>query len=356
MLKKPAILHAVAWILFIAYEFALMYMAKPPDDWWEILVCSIPEIGLFYANYEVFKQFVNKAKDFFLKVIPLILLEVILFSVVFISIRISLNFWLDKGTATWVTKPYIAASIFRFTTLLIPSIAYWAIRRTIKKDRELLLEQIKVKDAALAKLKLEQELAKIQLAYTRAQINPHFLINALNMVHARLAQDPQAAQMMVLLSNHLRFGMQEPEQDGMIPIYEECERIEERLTLEELMAGQPLQVLLKIDLKVEHTRIPPLTLLTLIENIFKYAALGDPESPAVIHIYSNQEGWGLTIDNAKLQGKASDSGTRIGLKNTLTRLESAYGAGNVTLEVTESPDRYCLSLSIRKTIKFLSYA
>ena len=110
--------------------------------------------------------------------------------------------------------------------------------------------------------------ARIQLL--RAQLNPHFLFNALNNVVGLIGADPVRAQSMIRdLSGLLRWNLAERDElDHTIGI--ELEFIRLYLNCEQVRFGDRLHVEVTVPEEVRAQPIPSMTLQPLVENAIKH--------------------------------------------------------------------------------------
>jgi sensor histidine kinase YesM len=93
-----------------------------------------------------------------------------------------------------------------------------------------------------------------------------------------------------------------------------------------------------------HTRIPPLVLITLVENAFKHGDLSDPENPLVIQMETNPTKLRFYSCNKKKKGNKELS-NGIGLSNIRQRLELVYGIKH-SFEIKEDDKYYMTNLVI----------
>ena len=92
--------------------------------------------------------------------------------------------------------------------------------------------------------------------------------------------------------------------------------------------------------------IPPLLLLTLLENIFKHGNLGIKEYPAVLSISCHQQILHVHTENAKRHGKVISFSHHMGLANAKTMLQNRYGK-NYYLDVEENELIFILDLKVQ---------
>jgi len=181
----------------------------------------------------------------------------------------------------------------------------------------------------------EAERAQLNEAYTRGQlealtqqINPHFLFNALNTVRALIPVDlrePRDAvtKLAAILRATLRSG-----QDASSSLAQEMDIVRDYLALQKLRFGDNLEVHEDIDLRCLAGEIPPLLLLTIVENAIKHG-VQCCEEQAVLTIEARLAACMMTIvvESPSPTARASaDESLGIGLRNARERLKLAFGS------------------------------
>lgn len=112
-----------------------------------------------------------------------------------------------------------------------------------------------------------------EIAFLRAQINPHFLYNALNSIAALCTTAPDKAEEVVLeLSQYLRGSFDFKRMDAMSTLDKELELLEAYLYIEKTRFGDRLKVVYDID-ETLNLRMPPLILQPLVENAVKHGLM-----------------------------------------------------------------------------------
>jgi two-component system LytT family sensor kinase len=110
----------------------------------------------------------------------------------------------------------------------------------------------------------QQELKLIQ-----AQVNPHFLFNALNTVAAVLRADPERARGLLLhLAAFFRKNLKRP--PDLATLREELEHVGSYLEIEKARFADRLTVETEVDPSLLEVRLPAFTLQPLVENAFKH--------------------------------------------------------------------------------------
>lgn len=192
----------------------------------------------------------------------------------------------------------------------------------------------------------EAERALLNEAYTKSrlealtqQINPHFLFNALNTVRALIPaefREPRDAvtKLAGILRSTLRSG-----QDATSGLAEETEIVRDYLALQKLRFGDNLEVREDINPRCFAGEIPPLLLLTIVENAVKHG-VQCCEEQAVLTIEASLADGMVTVavESPSPTARASvDDSLGIGLRNAQERLRLAFGDKAKVLLTKDDP-------------------
>lgn len=187
--------------------------------------------------------------------------------------------------------------------------------------------------------RLNAELSRAQLDVLRAQLNPHFLFNALNgiTVLARRGQVQQVEQLVDHLSSLLRHSL-EASRSQHVPLRVEMEALRHYVDIEKVRRGDRLTVTLDAPDRVQSLPVPSLLLQPLVENAIRHGADGS-EGPLSVAVQARVEDGHLVIvvrdDGVGLAVGAVQDG--IGLGHTRARLAGLYGnAASLVLRPNES--------------------
>ncbi|HQV52382.1 MAG: histidine kinase [Flavobacteriales bacterium] len=193
-------------------------------------------------------------------------------------------------------------------------------------------------------LRLETANHENQLQNLRAQMNPHFMFNALNSIRALVDEDPDQAKLAITqLSAILRNALATVKRKT-VPLGEELDIVKAYLGLELIRYEERLRVQWNIEPDLNRIQVPPMLLQTLVENavrhgVAKYADGGD------IHISAQKSVNGIVL-SIRNSGHFETPGTQqmnggsnttsrvgIGLRNTRRRLEMLYkGEANLKIQ------------------------
>ncbi len=189
------------------------------------------------------------------------------------------------------------------------------------------------------KAKLQAALQNAQLRALEAQVNPHFLFNALTLVgYTAIAEDaPQTEEIAYNLSDLLRYSLRNVAR--AVPLNEELEMIERYMAIQKLRFGSRLHVHIDVDASLRTIYIPCMILQPLVENAINHAVepltrpvrveISGQKSKNTLRLVISDDGAGMTPEYAAAlkAGKFPEPNghTAIGLQNVIRRLTTEYG-------------------------------
>lgn len=191
---------------------------------------------------------------------------------------------------------------------------------------------------------LEHQKLESELQYLKYQLNPHFFMNTLNNIHALIDIDSRKAKTSIIeLSKLMRYVLYESNKD-YIELTKEIIFLQNYIELMRLRFTESLNIQTDFPLIVPEVKIPPLLLISLLENAFKHGV--SYREASFIHIC-------LKIDDGSLIFKCSNSKHRtkkdehhgVGLENVKKRLQLLFG-NNYTYTINENENEYNVSLNI----------
>jgi LytS/YehU family sensor histidine kinase len=174
-------------------------------------------------------------------------------------------------------------------------------------------------------IKLEALVKALELKTIKANINPHFIFNALNGIRALIDEDPARARRAVTeLSNILRSSLS-TEKGETVSLEDELKIVKDYLALENMRFEDRLKIEYEIDDDTLDQQVPPMMLQTLVENAIKHGISKNIRG-GLVRIISDFSGnfHELAVQNTGyLNGGLSHQG--FGLSSTQDRLNLLYG-------------------------------
>lgn len=176
------------------------------------------------------------------------------------------------------------------------------------------------------RLEVESERNNIELQSLKAQLNPHFLFNAINNIYALIGVSSDRAQKALYeLSGMLRFFIYDASA-VLVPLAKELHFIRDYIELMKLRLSP--SVCLKVEISDEGTDrmvIAPLLFMTLIENAFKHIAPNSGGKFISIKI-GIEQGWLVcrVINSCNPDVSRSITNSGVGLVNVESQLRLLY--------------------------------
>ena len=194
----------------------------------------------------------------------------------------------------------------------------------------------------LAKLK-EQSL-KQELDYLRYQINPHFIMNTLNNIHALVDIDPeQAKDSIVDMSRMMRYLLYESDKQ-YVTLDNAVIFLKKYLNLMKLRYNDQVNVCLNVPENAhDDVAIAPLVFIPFVENAFKHGVFYNEPSTIDIGIEKKDGRLLFHCRNTKSHAKHEYGG--VGLNNVTKRLELIYG-NDYSLDINDGDDTYDVMLDL----------
>lgn len=174
-------------------------------------------------------------------------------------------------------------------------------------------------DAQHRLLRVQKAQAESELKALRAQIDPHFLFNNLNILYALIQQDrPEAAHFLSCFSSLYRYLIRHRDAD-LVPLTEELHFAEEYLYLLRHRFGQAydFQTTVRVPAtELSRLLVVPGTLQVLIENVIKHNRGGDEQPlPVTLDVAPGA----LTVRNRVAPKRTPVDSTGTGLANLRER-------------------------------------
>lgn len=196
---------------------------------------------------------------------------------------------------------------------------------------------------------LEKEAIESQMRYLKHQINPHFLMNTLNNIHAMIDFDSDMAKKSVVELSHLLRHVLYDSSEEYTTLDKEVEFIDSYIKLMRIRFIDEVNIVFnKPDIVLcRKIKLPPLLLIVLVENAFKHGISYNENSYIKIDIIAFDDELTCIVTNSRHE--ASNSNTEhsgIGLNNVTRRLDMLFGS-RYTLTIDDSDEkRYTVELVI----------
>lgn len=180
------------------------------------------------------------------------------------------------------------------------------------------------KEIEIDKIRIESSAKETEAKVLRAQLNPHFMFNALNSIRALILEDPDRAQKGITqLSNILRSSLL-ADRRRTVSLGEELRTVDDYLALEKIRYENRLDIRKNIYPDALGVQVPPMMLQTLVENAIKHG-VSKPIKGGFVNLEAQvrQGNLHVCISNTGVLENTDSGG--FGLENTAHRLELLFG-------------------------------
>ena len=230
---------------------------------------------------------------------------------------------LDAGT--YVTFILMGITVFVLSFIFRLAIAYFMIKQ---ESEEALLQR-----------------SQFELKLLRAQVQPHFLFNTLNnMYYEAYLDSPRTALLIERLSEIMRYFVDQSNQET-VPLATEVQFLDNYIALEKIRIRPEPEIGFEKDFDTE-TPIPPMLLMTFVENIFKHGVDKISGCNKIGISLIQQKGYlYFSTKNAINRHAGLQMPGGLGLANLRKRLSILYN-GDFQLETVDDGQYFTASLKV----------
>lgn len=334
--NRKIITHFLGWLGYFVFWF-LQYNIVPSGTNEVLKLITLQllfhAVAVYFNNFYLIPQFLYKQKVFGFISIYIIMIVVIGVCHYYCN----LYFFADIDNYFYEYRSaYEGISITVLMVIFVTTIPAWFMVNSDKLKSDNDTKQL-IND------KIEEE-----LKFLKAQINPHFLFNSLNTVFNLIDSNTEIAKnTLVQFSEILRFQLYEAS-NNTINLQKEIEYIKSYAAIEKIRKGD----VLKVDIFENITtlvEVPPLLLLTFVENAFKHVSNLNAGNYVIIEMETIKNDFHFRIKNSidQFQNSFADSNNcGIGLKNIKRRLNLLY-PNKHDLDITTANNSFCVHLKIQ---------
>lgn len=169
-------------------------------------------------------------------------------------------------------------------------------------------------------------LSRAEIKLLHAQVNPHFLFNALNTISAVIRRDPNKARDLIQHLSHF-FRSNLKQNIETVTLKDEIAHVKAYLTIEQARFADRLEVEIEIEDSLLERNVPSFTLQPLVENAIKHGT-SNLLAGGKVRIFSQQQAEGYRIvveDNAGSYQAPSEDYDGLGMQIVDKRLTNKFG-------------------------------
>lgn len=324
---KKANAKELQWLIW-ALVFIISFLPILTERGFAWALCyTIINIGFYafiiYGNiYFLLPHFYEKNHKIIYVILVLISLAFYGFAKLYLTVKVYEIF--NKTSEAVGLSRYIYTSISGILVFLMSfifkiAIAYFSLKQHAE---DILLQK-----------------AKAELNLLKSQVQPHFLFNTLNNIYYEAyIESPKSAKLIERLSDMMRYFVDESPKNE-VSISTEISFLENYIELEKIRIRHQIQLSFIKECD-ENLLIPPMLLMTFVENIFKHGIdkSSDTNFVEISLIQTNDE---LIFETKNNLYKKTDTSSGFGIENLKKRLSILYG-NNYEL-LTENTDQFFIA-------------
>ncbi|MCE7044277.1 sensor histidine kinase [Dyadobacter sp. CY312] len=225
---------------------------------------------------------------------------------------------------------------------LILFIFVWAVAMATKISEQWRLSEKRV-------ILSEADKAQAELAFFKAQINPHFLFNTLNNLYSlAITKSDHTAPGILKLSQLMRYITEEATAD-FVALEDEIKCLENYIDLQKLRLNAKTTVSFLVEGKITNQRIAPLVFMTFVENAFKYGISSRFDNLIEIKVRVGESQIFFSSKNQIFDRNQEAEREGIGIANTRKRLNFLYH-DRYDLKITDKENRFEVGLNLRSDV------
>lgn len=195
-------------------------------------------------------------------------------------------------------------------------------------------------------LVMQNNQSKMKLKYLKNQIQPHFFFNSLNNLYAlSLESSDRVPDVIIKLSKLMEYVLYDVKGTKFVPFMKEIEYIQNYIEIEKLRF-ENVEVTINLESNIEDIKVPPLLLISLVENAFKHGGINNSNLKIKINCkIIDATVLQFEILNNFVHSQTIKSKNGIGLTNTKKRLKLIF-ENNFKLEQKVKFNYYIICLQI----------
>ena len=304
-------------------------------SWLKIL----PFFLLFLLNQLVLFRYLHRSRLYWIYYLVSVVLIVGIFTLLELYERSDIAFAVSLGTiGQSFEAQHVALTVFPWwgnmvaaALMLGANNAISIFYRNMQQDEDL--------------ERLQRQNIQAEMYYLKHQINPHFLMNTLNNIHALVDIDSEAAKQAVIqLSDMMRYVVYDTGGNA-ISLREDINFIKNYIKLMRIRYTDDVKISFSYpDDMRGRVDVPPLIFIVFVENAFKHGISYTTDSYIDIAIeYANDS------VTARFENSVNENNSKgkpgIGLENVRKRLDMIYGS-HYELTIEKGREKYCVTLKI----------
>ncbi|MDP9080990.1 MAG: histidine kinase [Bacteroidota bacterium] len=315
------------WLVWIAVFLIIFFSLLPEDGFYEAAIFTFINVSFYvliiYGNISfLFPRFYERGQKILYGILAFIFI---------VTFGLARGFLIETIYNKYVAvkpQPIMISSVINFMvagflTYLLSfifriAIAYFALKQQSEK---ILVQK-----------------SQAELNLLKSQVQPHFLFNTLNNIYYEAYREaPRTAKLIERLSDIMRYFVDESPKEE-VSLATEVQFLENYIALEKIRIRHEIELNFIKDCNAD-LRIPPMLLMTFVENIFKHGIDKSSSKNKIDMSLTQKDGYLLFETRNQIHEKPGTTGPNgFGIENLRKRLTLLYGS-NFELKIN-NPGNY----------------
>jgi len=346
------LVHISAWVIYVSFIYIANFMANPNLKIINTVLFLIPFCITFYV-VSYFLHLYKKRKVLW-SIASFFIVFIVMAAFAYAFIYLILPLFGMRLNSSNKMGDFLKDAVLQYFQAACYATLYFHITESFKNERELRkLQEEKLRNELENSILKQQELKSqkdklmLEYAFLRSQVNPHFLHNTLNVLFSQALEHSQdLADNISKLSRIMRYSLESVEYDSdKVFVQKELDNLHLLIEINNIRFAYSKVIEYVIEGEVTDQMLPPLSMITVVENAFKYGDLKDANNPLRIRVQLKPGQVYFFCKNKVRKNNLEISSHNIGMANLCKRLDVAF-KGKYSMNASDDKDFYTFELTV----------
>lgn len=345
------LVHISAWVVYASFIYIANYIANPNIKITNLLFL-LPYCLTFYVSWYFLNLY--KTRSVLWSIASFFIVFLVMGFIGYCYIYLILPLFGMQSFSSIKFRNFLKDAVLGYVQFFSYATLYFHIGESFKRERvlrKLQEEQLRneLENSILKQQELKSQKDKLLLEYAflRSQVNPHFLHNTLNTLFSQaLEHSQELADNISKLSRMMRYSLESVEYGSdKVFVQKELDNLHLLLEINNIRFAHSKVIEYVVDGEVTDQMLPPLSMITVVENAFKYGDLKDARYPLKIRVSLKPGQVYFYCRNKIRKNNLELSSHNIGMTNLCKRLDVAF-KGKYIMNARDENDFYTFELTV----------
>lgn len=340
--------HALTWLGYGTVLYLINLLTDPTIRFLSALALNLPFALIFYFALWMFRLFYSQ-KKYVALFCSLLVFDLLIFwagHVYVYGFLPKMDIFVYDREVDFSQRMYLQNALLAVIRFTCYAFAYYLFGKERQSSRKMMEAKEEVYQQQISLLKTENKLLSVERNLLKQQLHPHTLHNMIHTLYARAFLENTALASDLLKLDDFIAQYLNPlfESTDLVVIEKEVRSIRNfmDLSLGDLEKGS---VQFEVEGRMGNQLVPSMSIVSLVENAFKYGVLGEPDDPIVVSLKLSANRLEFRIHNKIRLSTSQVASTGIGLSNLRRRLEIHF-SNSFSFSAKERNDYFNVNLVI----------